>query len=76
MIRKLFNNMTVKSRISAVLIIVIVAATTTVVSVRANQVRAQMNMLLEERLKGNANMTFGIFDTVMLYTMRMLDSTA
>jgi len=76
MIRKLFNNMTVKSRISAVLIIVMVVATTAVVSVRANQVRAQMNMLLEERLKGNANMTFGIFDTVMLYTMRMLDSAA
>jgi len=76
MIYRLVNNMTVKSRISAVLIIVIVAATAAVVSVRANQVREQMNVLLEERLKGNANMTFGIFDTVMLYTMRMLDSTA
>ena len=76
MIYRLFNNMTVKSRISAVLIIVIVVATAAVVSVRANQVREQMNVLLEERLKGNANMTFGIFDTVMLYTMRMLDLAA
>ncbi|MCL2217128.1 MAG: ATP-binding protein [Defluviitaleaceae bacterium] len=76
MLNKLINNMTVKSRIISVLIVVMVVATTLVVWVRVNQVTEQIDLLLEERLKGNANMTFGIFDTVMVYTTWMLDSVA
>ncbi|MCL2226012.1 MAG: hypothetical protein FWB97_00050 [Oscillospiraceae bacterium] len=64
MIKKLINNLTVKSRIVLVLIIVVILATGAVTLVRAAQITNQMNALLEERLKGNANMTFGIFETV------------
>jgi len=66
--------MTVKSRIVIVLFIVVAVATTAVTWVRAAQISNQMNELLEERLKGNANMTFGIFDTVGIYTWWMLES--
>ena len=74
MLKKIINNLTVKSRIVLVLIIVVVVATTAVALVRAAQITNQMNELLEERLKGNANMTFGIFETVGTYTWWMLDA--
>ncbi|MCL2249981.1 MAG: ATP-binding protein [Oscillospiraceae bacterium] len=73
MISKLIKNITVKSRIVLVLIVVILVATVSVAWVRATQISNQMDELLEERLKGNANMTFGIFDTVGTYTWWLLD---
>lgn len=76
MIGRLINNLTVKSRILAVLVVVIAVVTVAVAALRANHVREQTDTLLEERLKGNANMTFGIFDTVMVYTTWMLDLAA
>jgi len=76
MIKKLVNNLTVKSRIVLVLVIVVIFATGAVTLVRAAQITNQMNALLEERLKGNANMTFGIFETVGTYTWWMLDAAA
>ncbi|MCL2187229.1 MAG: ATP-binding protein [Defluviitaleaceae bacterium] len=71
-----FNNVKVKTKILLVLIIIISVVTAVVVSIRANQVRVQTDMLLEERLKGNANMAFGIFDTVRVYTLWMLDTAS
>ncbi|MCL2199632.1 MAG: ATP-binding protein [Defluviitaleaceae bacterium] len=68
--------MKVKSRILLLLIIVIVATTVVLASIRATQVRIEMDTLLEESLKGNANMTFGIFETAGVYTMWMLDVAA
>jgi len=76
MIKKLADNLTVKSRIVLVLIIVVIVATGAVTLVRAAQITNQMNALLEERLKGNANMTFGIFETVGTYTWWLLDAAA
>jgi len=76
MIKKLIKNMTVKSRIVLVLVVVVTAATVAVALVRATQVADQMDTLLEERLKGNANMTFGIFDTVGTYTWWTLNAIA
>ena len=76
MIKKLIKNMTVKSRIVLVLVIVVTTATVAVALVRATQVADQMDTLLEERLKGNANMTFGIFETVGTYTWWTLDVIA
>ncbi|MCL2227821.1 MAG: ATP-binding protein [Oscillospiraceae bacterium] len=76
MIGKLINNLTVKSRILVVMIIVISVSIVAVASIRVSQVRSQTDLLLAERLKGNANMTFGIFDTVKTYTMWILDTVA
>ena len=74
--KKLISNLTVKSRIVLVLVVVVIIATGAVTWVRAAQITNQMNELLEERLKGNANMTFGIFETVGTYTWWMLDAAA
>ncbi|MCL2223518.1 MAG: ATP-binding protein [Defluviitaleaceae bacterium] len=73
MIHKLVNNLTVKSRIVIIVAMVVTVATVALTSIRAEQIREQMNLLLEERLQGNANMTFGIFDTVGHYTWWTLD---
>jgi len=72
--KSIFRNLTVKTRIICILILVITFAMATVVAVRANQVAEQTNRLLQESLKGNANMTFGIFDTAMTYTSWLLET--
>ena len=70
------NNLTVKSRIAIVIVVITFIATAVVAFIRAEQIRTQMDLLLQERLQGNANMTFGIFETVGQYTRWLLDITA
>jgi len=73
---KFINNLSVKARILIVFIVVIVVTIVTVATIRAGQINAQMDTLIEERLKGNANMTFGIFETVRTSTLWMLNTAA
>ena len=74
MFNKWISSFTVKSRILIVLLAVIFCTTAGVASITAVQIRYQMNELLEERLIGNANVAFGIFDIVRMYTLLMLDT--
>jgi len=66
----------VKTRILLVVMVITIIATTSVALIRAGQIDTQNAMLLEERLKGNANMAFGIFETIRTYTLWMLDTAA
>ncbi|MCL2279581.1 MAG: hypothetical protein FWC20_09285, partial [Oscillospiraceae bacterium] len=69
MIIKFINSLSVKTRLLIVFIVVMVITIVAVATVRAGQINAQMDVLIEERLKGNANMTFGIFETVRNSTL-------
>ena len=69
-------NMSIKTKISIVLVLVIIAATAAVVFVRSNQIQNQQRALITERLQGNANLALGIFETVRNYTYRIMDIVA
>jgi len=73
---KFVNSLSVKTRILIVFIIVMAVTIVAVATVRAGQINAQMDVLIEERLKGNANMTFGIFETVRSSTLWILGTAA
>jgi len=76
MISRMTNNLTVKSRIVIVVAVITFVATVAVAFIRAEQISTQMDLLLQERLQGNANMTLGIFETVGQYSRWLLDITA
>ena len=74
--RKIINNMNMKTKIFLVLIIVIVLATAVDVISKSNQIQNQHRSLITERLQGNANLALGIFETVRNYTYRIMDIVA
>ena len=73
---RLVDNMSVKTKFTVILLLVIAVVTVTVVSIRANQVRNQINTLIGNRLQGSAILAIGIFETVRTYSMWILDAVA
>ncbi|MCL2232420.1 MAG: ATP-binding protein [Treponema sp.] len=72
----LINNTSIKTKFLLVLVLIITVATLVVAATRAVQIQRQTNTMISERLQGNANLAVGIFETVRIYTVWMLDAVA
>ena len=74
--RKYIKNMSVKLKITLVVIIATLAATAAVVYIRIDQLTETADRQVLERLQDNTYTTVAIFDTVRLQTLGMLDTLA
>ena len=73
---RLVNNVSIQTKFIIVLVLIITITMMAVVATRVVQIQHQTNTMISERLQGNANLAVGIFETVRIYTLWMLDAVA
>jgi len=72
---KLYN-LSIKTKVIAIILVAAVVAISMVVSVRAVQIRKQTEAVIVDSLKTNVSMAIGIFQTAELYAQWILDLVA
>jgi len=73
-VKNWFFNMSVTLKLIILLLVITTTAVIAVAIIKANQVNAQTQSLLRERLQGNTNKTICTFDIVRIYTWGMLNT--